>query len=120
MPVSRLPWSARVHPDQAGEPQTAGMAAPVVAGAWTFRLFAFLGSVALLLTPLTFVMPNPDWSGGIAVGLAAGAGFLTAAFLSRRARARAGLVAATITLLVVAMLGAATLDDFDPAALGIA
>jgi PAS domain S-box-containing protein len=94
-------------------------AEPLVGGPWFVRLFLFLGVTALVMTPLTFVMPNPDRFGGLAAGSTAAFGFFAASVLAHRGHRRPALVAASITLLTVALLGAATLDDFDPAALGI-
>jgi PAS domain S-box-containing protein len=92
---------------------------PLAGGSWFVRLFLFLAVAGMILTPLTFVMPNPDRFGGLAEGGSASLGFFVAFVLAHRGYRRAALVAAAVTLLTVALLGAATLNDFDPAALGI-
>jgi PAS domain S-box-containing protein len=103
----------------ANQHATVDRGAPLVGGPWFVRLFLFLGIAALMLTPLTFVMPNPDRFGGLAEGSTAAVGFLAAALLAYRDHRRGALVMAAATMLAVAVLGAATLDDFEPAALGI-
>jgi PAS domain S-box-containing protein len=103
----------------ASQHATVDRGAPLVGGPWFVRLFLFLGIAALALTPLTFVMPNPDRFGGLAEGSTAAVGFLAAALLAYRDHRRGALVIAAATMLAVALLGAATLDDFEPAALGI-
>jgi len=92
---------------------------PLVGGPWFSRLFLFLALASLVMTPVTFLMPNPDRLGGLAEGSVSAIGFALATILAQRGRRRVALVVAAATLLTVALLGAATLNHFDPAVLGI-
>jgi PAS domain S-box-containing protein len=95
-------------------------AGPLVGGSWLVRLFLFLGIAAVMMTPITFAMPNPDRFGGLAEGGMSAVGFFVAARLADRGHRRGALAAAALTLLVVALVGAATLNAFAPGVLGIA
>jgi len=92
---------------------------PLVGGPWFSRLFLFLALASLIMTPVTFLMPNPDRLGGLAEGSVSAIGFALATILAQRGRRRVALVVAAATLLTAALLGAATLNHFDPAVLGI-
>jgi PAS domain S-box-containing protein len=92
---------------------------PLVGGPWFFRLFLFLAVASVVMTPVTFLMPNPDRFGGLAEGGVSAIGFGLATILAHRGRRRVALVVAAVTLLAVAILGAWTLNHFDPAVLGI-